>query len=86
MLAGYAWGDMPHETDSVVAFGANSQRLMQRAATTTVIALLSDLSFCDHDFGRDHTEERHRGTGHARNAGILRTEGHYGETMGEWDL
>lgn len=76
MFAVYAWGDMPHETDSVVAIGTNSQRLMERDTTTTVITLLSDLSFCDHDFGRDHTEERHCGTGRAQDAGILRTEGH----------
>ena len=67
---------MPHKTDSVVAFGANSKRVMERDATTTFIAVLSDLSFCDHDFGCDHTEERHCGTGHAQDADILRTEDH----------
>ena len=76
MFAVYAWGDMPHETDSVVAIGTNSKRLMERDAATTVITLLVDLSFCDHDFGRDHTEERHYGTGRAQDVGILRTEGH----------
>jgi hypothetical protein len=70
------WGDMPHEIDSVGAFGAIANRvdgLTERDATTTFIAVLSNLSFCDHDFGRDHTEERHRGTGHAQDADILRT-------------
>ena len=74
------------KADSVVPFGANPKRLMKRDTTTTFIAVLDVLPFCDHDFGHSHTEERHRGTGHAQNVDILRSEGHSGETTDEWDL
>jgi hypothetical protein len=70
------WGDMPHETDSVGAFGAIANRvdgLTERDATAISVAALGCLSFCDHHFGHDHTEGSRRGTGHAHTVDIVRT-------------
>ena len=67
------WGDMPHETDSVVAIGAIANRLTERDATAISLMALGYLSFCDHHFGHDHTEGSRRGTGHAHTVDIVPT-------------